>query len=190
MVMVEETYMPLTLFVPDLSDDQFQHLCDQYSDFRLEYTAEGEVTIMPPTDPKTGVRNASITRRLGNWADATTSIRGFVTDSSAGFVLPNHARRSPDSAWISSDRMDRQPACPEFVIELLSPSDRRKKVHEKMLEWIDNGAQLGWLIDPFQKTVSIYRPGRQVEIRQDISQIHGEGPVAGFVLDLEEIWNV
>src|SRR5450432_2431000 len=166
MVMVEETYMPLTLFAPDITDEQFEALCDQYADYRLEYSADGEVIIMPPTDPKTGIRNAAITKRLGIWADAVR--RGYITDSSAGFVLPNHARLSPDSAWISRDRLDRNPTCPEFVIELLSPSDRCKKIHEKMLEWIANGADLAWLIDPFQKTVAIYRPGREIEVRKEI----------------------
>ena len=189
MLMVEETYMPLTLFAPSLSDAEFQELCDQYSDYRLEYTSEGEITIMPPTDPATGIRNAAITKRLGIWTD--TIARGAVTDSSAGFVLPNHARLSPDAAWISRDRLRQKPTCPEFVIELLSPTDRRKKVHEKMLEWISNGAELGWLIDPFQRVVSIYRPGQtEPEVRKGISRIEGEGPVAGFELDLEEIWNV
>ena len=86
--------------------------------------------------------------------------------------------------------MRRKPICPEFVIELLSPSDRGKKVHEKMLEWIANGAELGWMIDPFRKTVSIYRSGHEPEVREGITEIAGEGPVAGFVLDLREIWDV
>lgn len=188
MVMVDEAHMPLTLFVPDLTDEQFEEFCAQYRDYRLEYTAEGEVIIMPPTDPKTGIRNAVITKRLGNWADAVR--RGYITDSSAGFVLPNRARLSPDAAWISKDRLDRRPTCPEFVIELLSPSDRRKLAHEKMLEWINNGAELGWLIDPFQRTVAIYRPGQQIEVREGILEIEGEGPVAGFVLNLREIWAI
>ncbi len=188
MVMVEEAYMPLTLFVPDMTDEQFAELCDQYSDFRLEYTADGEVIIMPPTDPETGVRNAALTKRLGNWADAVG--RGVITDSSAAFVLKNHARLSPDAAWISRERFHQRPTCPEFIIELLSPFDRRKKAHEKMLEWIANGVELGWLIDPFQKSVSIYRPGCEVEVRKGILEIAGEGPIAGFVLNLREIWDV
>ena len=188
MVMVEEAYMPLTLFVPDMTDEQFTELCDQYSDFRLEYTADGEVIIMPPTDPETGARNATLTFLLRGWVASTK--RGIVTDSSGGFVLPNHSRLSPDAAWISRERFHQRPTCPEFIIELLSPFDRRKKAHEKTLEWIANGVELGWLIDPFQKSVSIYRPGCDVEVRQGILEIAGEGPIAGFVLDLREIWNV
>ena len=187
MVMVEEAYMPLTLFAPDLSDEGFQELCEQYSDFRLEYTADGEVVIMPPTDPETGVRNAAIIKRLGIWADGIG--RGLVTDSSAGFLLLNRARRSPDAAWITRGRFGLR-SVPEFIIELLSPSDSRKKTHDKMLEWIANGVELGWLIDPFQQTVTIYRPNGDVEVRKGLSEIAGEGPIAGFLLDLREIWKV
>ena len=104
MVMVEETYLPLTLFVPNMTDAEFEELCGKYSDFRIEYTADGEVIIMPPTDPKTGIRNSAITKRLGNWAD--TAGRGYVTDSSAGFKLPSYARLSPDAAWISAERLN------------------------------------------------------------------------------------
>ena len=185
MLMVDESYLPVTLFVPDLTDEAFQDWCDQYPDYRLEYSAEGEIIIMPPIDRWTGAQNAAITKRLGNWADITG--QGIVTDSSAGFVLPNHARRSPDAAWISSERFEIAEICPEFVIELVSPFDRRKKVHEKMLEWIENGAELGWMIDPLHQSVSIYRPKQNVEVRQGIAEIAGEGPVAGFVLDLREI---
>ena len=187
MVMVEETYMPLTLFVPDITDEKFQELCEQYSDFRLEYTADGEVIIMPPTDPDTGARNAALTHYLRHWA--ISEYRGIVTDSSAGFILPNEARRSPDAAWTTRGRFGLR-SCPEFVVELLSPSNSRKKTHEKMLEWIANGIELGWLIDPFQKTVTIYRPYGDIDIRRGIIEIAGEGPIAGFVLDLREIWNV
>ena len=96
MVMVEETYLPLTLYAPGLTDARFQEFCEQYADYRLEYSAEGELTIMPPTDPRTGFRNAQITTQLLNWAMASGT--GIVTDSSAGFILPNGARLSPDAA--------------------------------------------------------------------------------------------
>jgi Uma2 family endonuclease len=105
-------------------------------------------------------------------------------------VPPNRARLSPGAAWISRELLRQRPTCPEFVIELVSPTERPKRVHQKMLEWIANGAQLGWMIDPIQQSVSIYRPGQDVEVRQGISEIEGEGPVAGFVLDLREIWTI
>ena len=125
MVMVEEAYMPLTLSAPHLMDEEFQELCDKYSDYRLEYSAAGELFIMPPTDPETGARNAAITHRLRSWA--LTATRGVVTDSSSGFMLPDRSRLWPDSAWISRARLLARPTCPEFVIELMSPTDRRKR---------------------------------------------------------------
>lgn len=188
MVMVEESYLPISLSAPHLTDDEFRELCDKYSNYRIEYTADGDLIIMPPTDPETGARNAALTKRLGNWAD--TVKRGIVTDSSGGFVLPNHARRAPDTAWMSRETFQKPMSCPEFVIELISPFDQRKKIHLKMIEWIENGALLGWMIDPSRRTVSIYRPGQEVEVRKDILSIEGEGPVAGFVLDLRELWNI
>lgn len=187
MVMVQEAYLPMTLFVPDISDAQFQEFCQQYADFRLEYTGEGELIIMPPTDPETGYRNALITASLFNWSKLTAA--GRVTDSSAGFVLPSGARLSPDSAWSSTKRFG-QRACPEFVIELLSPSDRPKVTRAKMREWIENGAELGWMINPATRTVTVFRPGQEPQDHVGLDSIAGEGPVAGFVLNLRDIWAI
>ena len=184
--MVEEAYLPLTLTAPGITDAQFQELCEQYADFRVEYTADGELLVMPPTDSETGSRNAEITFQLRAWFHAFK--KGRVTDSSSGFLLPNGARFAPDSAWISTERLRRKPTCPEFVIELLSPGDRRKKVHAKMLEWIDNGAELGWMIDPRTETVTIYRTGQEPEVLTKPTKVDGEGPVAGFTLELEPVW--
>jgi Uma2 family endonuclease len=186
MVLVEESYLPITLFAPGLTDEEFQKFCEQYEDYQLEYSAEGDLLIMPPTDAETGIRNSYIIMRLGLWAE--NHGHGHVTDSSAGFVLPNRARRSPDAAWISGARLQTPFACPEFVIELLSPTDRPKKVHEKMEEWLRNGVQLGWMIDPFSRSVSIYRLGQAAQHLSGIDSIAGEAPVAGFVLDLRRIW--
>ena len=152
----------------------------------MEYTAEGDLLVTPPTDAETVVRNARIIYQLMHWADATG--KGLITDSSTGFVLPSVARLSPDAALISRNRMMQRPMCPAFVVELLSPSDRRKTADEKMLEWIANGAELGWMIDPKKQSVTIYRPGQEPETRTGIKQLAGEGPVEGFVLDLECIW--
>ena len=185
-VTVDDVYMPLTLTVPGITDEQFEELCVKYEDYRVEYTAEGDLLVMPPTDEETGIRNSRINTQLNNWSDATG--KGLVTDSSTGFRLPNGARRSPDAAWISRERLGKKPNCPEFVIELLSPSDRRTTARDKMQEWIDNGAQLGWMIDPKKQSVAIYRPGQEPETRTGILQLEGEGPVDGFVLDLERIW--
>ena len=185
-VTVDDAYMPLTLTAPGITDEQFEEFCAKYEDYRVEYTAEGDLLVMPPTDPETGVRNARIIYQLMHWADATG--KGLITDSSTGFVLPSGARLSPDAALISRNRMMQRPMCPAFVVELLSPSDRRKTADAKMLEWIANGAELGWMIDPKKQSISIYRPGQEPETLTGILQLVGEGPVEGFVLELEQIW--
>lgn len=177
----------MTLSVPGMTEGQWRALCEQYDDYMLEYTAEGELIIMPPTDPETSQRNLKLGGQLDRWADQDG--RGIATESSGGFTLPNGARRAPDAAWISHERR-RQRGVPEFVIELRSPSDRLNKLKAKMLEWIENGVELGWLIDPPNRTVTIYRPGRDPEERIGASKIHGEGPVAGFTLDLRPIWAI
>lgn len=187
MVTVADAYLPVTLSVPNLSDKEFREFCEQYPDYRLEYTADGDLIIMPPTDPETGYRNAEITGQLRNWARAEG--RGIYTDSSSGYILPDGSRLSPDAAWISRERFRRTPTCPEFVIELLSPEDRRKKCHQKMLTWIANGALLGWMIDPRDRSVTVYRPNREPEVLAGVSEVAGAGPVEGFVLDLRLIWS-
>lgn len=184
--MVEESYLPLTITVPGITDAQFQELCEQYDAYRVEYTAEGELLVMPPTDEETGFRNTEITAQLRNWA---SSLRiGGVTDSSTGFVLKSGARLSPDAAWISRERRGQKPTCPEFVVELLSPSDRVNKTNAKMREWIKNGALLGWMINPRTRSVTIFRPDREPETRTALTELAGDGPVEGFVLDLRPVW--
>lgn len=186
MLTVEESHLPLTITVPGITDAQFQELCERYENYSVEYTAEGDLLVMPPTDPVTSWRNLRIAAQLMNW---TLSLgRGIATDPSGGFHLPNGARLSPGAAWISHTRLRENPNCPEFVIELLSPTDRRNKTHAKMQEWIANGALLGWMIDPKTQTVTIYRPGCEPETRTSLTELAGEGPVAGFVLDLTPVW--
>ena len=185
-VTVDEIYLPLTLSAPGITDEQFQELCAQYEDYRVEYTAEGDLLVMPPTDPETGIRNTEITAQLRNWAKAAG--KGKVTDSSTGFRLPNGARRSPDAAWLSLEWLRQKPTGPEFVVELLSPSDRPAVIHAKMLEWMANGAELGWMIDPRAQAVTIYGRRQEPETNTGLLEIAGEGPVAGFVLDLEGVW--
>jgi len=188
MLMVEESHLPLTITVPGITDEQFQELCEKYDNFRVEYTAEGDLIVMPPTDPETSSQNLLIAAQLIYWALKTN--RGLATESSGGFVLPNGARLSPDAAWISDERRRRKPTCPEFVIELLSPSDRPNKTRAKMREWIANGAELGWLINPRTRTVTIYRPGLEPEECVGVTEVAGEGPIEGFVLDLKLVWDL
>lgn len=159
-------------------------------------TAEGELIVTPATFSIPGLRNAEIIGQLGNWAK--TGRIGVVSDSSTGFVLPNGARRPPDAAWTAKSRVQQlDPAiregywhlCPDFVIELRSPSDRPRAVREKMEEWIANGAALGWLIDPAAKSVTIYRPATEPVTLTDLDSVAGEGPVEGFILSLPAVWD-
>ena len=187
---------PLTLTVPGLDEKGFLQWCERFPDCLLEYSAEGELSIMPPTEDDTSDRNAEIIRQLGNWAIGDG--RGKARGSSGGFRFPDGSRLSPDAAWVSIDRKksSRQPGVafpvmvPEFIIELKSSSDRVNKLAEKMEVFIANGVKLGWLLDPYKRTVTIYRPRRKPETLLNPKTVKGEGPVAGFVLDLEPIWNL
>lgn len=177
-----------------MTDDEFVAFCENYPDCLIECTADGEVLIMPPTKPRTGKRNGRLVMRLGIWAEQDK--RGEFADSSSGFRLPNGARRSPDASWTRNDRVAALPPelrdgfygiCPDFVIELRSDSDRITKLKNKMQEYMNNGAQLGWLIDPFEHQVWIYRPNQTPECLDHPASVTGEGPVAGFTLDLAGI---
>lgn len=178
----------------DLTDDQFFQLCQKNRDLRFERTAKGELLIMSPTGGETGNRNFDIAVQLGIWNRQTNLGKGF--DSSTGFKLPNGADRAPDLAWIPRERWDaltreqRQkflPLCPDFAVELRSPSESLTDLREKMQEYIENGTRLGWLIDPKNKRVEIYRAGRDVEIIQNPETLSGEDVLPGFVLELKEI---
>lgn len=177
-----------------LSDEQFYHLCAKNPELKLERTAAGELVIMSPTGGETGKRNSSLNFELALWNRQTKL--GVVFDSSTGFKLPNGASRSPDAAWIPQSRWDaltpaqRQrflPLCPDFVIELLSPSDTWEDIQAKMTEYQANGTRLGWLIDPEIKRVAIYRSDT-VELKQNPIVLSGEDVLIGFSLTLGDIW--
>ena len=179
-----------------LTDEQFELLCRENPELRLELTAQKELVIMPPTGFETGRRNSRLVRRLDAWAESDGT--GVVCDSSTLFTLPSGAKRSPDASWIRKERLaplsEEQragfaPLCPDFVVELRSPTDRLSNLHEKMQEYLDNGAQLGWLIDPFEKRVSIYRPSQPVETLENPASVNGEPVLPGFVLRVRELWS-
>ena len=178
----------------DLNADTFFHVAQLNKDLRMELSAEGDLIVMPPAGGNTSIRNAKLTRKLGQWAEDEG--QGEVLDSSGGFRLPNGAVRSPDVSWVSKERlaeltgeqMDKfLPLCPEFVLELRSPTDRLSVVKEKMQEYIENGAELGWLIDPRERRVYIYTADG-VEEQEQPQEVRGMGVLEGFVLELEEIW--
>ena len=175
-----------------LTDDQFFRLCSDNRDLRIEMTAQKELIIMSPTNPKTGWRNAKITMRLGIWAEQDGT--GVVFDSSAIFTLPNGAKRSPDASWIPKSRWNLvddedefHEICPDFVIELRSISDRLRDVEEKMEEYIANGSKLGWFLDPFKNRAVIYRPGQRPERIEDPGILSGDPVLPGFQFDFREI---
>jgi Uma2 family endonuclease len=192
-----EFSLPLKLNVQGirLTEDQFVRLCQENPDLQFELTAQQELVIMPPTGFETGRRNSRLTRHLDLWAE--TDGTGIACDSSTLFTLPNGAKRSPDVSWVRRARLalltkeQREgflPLCPDFVVELRSPTDRLTDLHEKMQEYIDNGLLLGWLLDPFDRRVYVYRPGQPVEVLHDPIELKGDPILPGFVLRVQELW--
>ena len=182
---------------PDLTltDQAFEQLCHSNPDLRLERTAQGELIAMAPSGSETGYYNSDISGQLWQWNRKLQ--QGITFDSSSGFTLPNTAIRSPDAAWIEKSRWQAIPAeqrrkfapiCPDFVIELKSPSDDLSVLQGKLEEYRDNGVRLGWLIDPENYQVFCYRPQRAVEIFDNTRNLSGEDVLVGFVLDLQVIW--
>ena len=181
--------------IVDLTDEQFSKLCQANPDIKLERTAKGELILMPPTGWGTGNRNGRLTQRLFNWADMDGT--GVAFDSSTGFKLPNRADRSPDAAWIRQERINALnpdpdkflPLAPDFVVELMSATDRLETTQAKMQEYRDNGVRLGWLIDPKTQSVEIYRQGQEVEVLRMPSTLSGEDVLPGFILNLQDIFS-
>ena len=193
---IDDAFLPATLTAHPMTDDEFALFCGEHPDLSFEMTAEGEIIVMPPTYSLAGIRNQELGAQLRNWA--RTDGRGLASDSSTGFLLPNGARRSPDAAWTLKSRIEQlDPAsrerywhlCPDFVIELKSASDRLPALRNKMQEYLANGAQLGWLIDPETRSIAIFRADREMKTLIGVESIAGEGPVAGFVLELGAIWH-
>ena len=181
--------------VIELTEDQFFEFCQINQELRIERTAEGDLLIMPPEGGETGNRSILLGTFLTQWAwqDGT----GVTFGSSTGFILPNGAMRAPDAAWVRRSRLtaltaDQKqkflPLCPDVVVEIRSPSDRLNNLQEKMQEYLDTGAQLGWLIDPPSRTVYVYRPNRPVEPLEHPATIAGDPVLPGFSLDLQTIW--
>lgn len=193
----------LTLNVPPavgLTDEQFYQLCIANEPWQLELTQAGELVIMSPTGGESGIRNSNLTTDLNLWNRQAKL--GKVFDSSTEFKLPSGAYRCPDVSWVKLERWQAltkeeqkrfPPICPDFVIELRSESDVLEKLRLKMQEYRDNGARLGWLIDPQTPLVEIYRPQQDVEVLNfsvdSPPQLFGEEVLPGFILDLTIILN-
>ena len=178
-----------------LTDEQFFQLCQENENIRLERTAKGELIIMSPAGGETSNSNAGLTAQVWIWNEQ--SKLGKVFDSSGGFKLPNGANRAPDAAWVKLETWNAltpeqkkkfPPICPDFVVELMSPSDSLRETQDKMKEYRDNGARLGWLINRKSRQVEIYRQGAEVEVLDSPATLSGEDVLPGFVLNLESIW--
>ncbi|MCW5909453.1 MAG: Uma2 family endonuclease [Cyclobacteriaceae bacterium] len=184
-------------FTSQLTDEQFFWFCQQNKDLRIERNHKLETVIMSPVTSLSGAHSLEVARQLANWAIAAGT--GLSFDSSAGFTLPDKSVFSPDASWISNEKWnalseddkDRfAPVCPEFVIEVRSKSDSLDDLQKKMELWLKNGAHLAWLIDPREKMSYLYRPNKPVETVKGLDKkLVGEGPVAGFVLDLSLLRN-
>lgn len=179
-----------------VTEEQFELLCRENPELRLELTAQKELVIMPPTESESGWRSGEVFFALTAWAKQDRT--GLSFDSSTGFPLPNGAIRSPDASWVKRERWDAltkdqrvkfAPLCPDFVVEVRSPTDNLFDLQEKMQEYLDNGAHLGWFIDPFEKRVYVYRSGHPVETLDDPVSLRGEPVLPGFVLSVHELWS-
>jgi Uma2 family endonuclease len=179
----------------NITDEEFFKFCHLNRDLRIERTSDGEILIMPPTSSDAGRTNFSLIGLFFAWVDADGTGVGF--DSSTGFTLPNGAVRSPDAAWVKRARWDAltkeqrkefSPLCPDFVVELRSPTDSLRTLRAKMREYIDNGARLGWLIDPIDKKVYVYSPAAEVTCLENPKTILGDPVLPGFVLELGRLW--
>ena len=182
-----------------VTPEQFEQLAYAEQLARMELTQDGELIVMSPTGGTAGRKNFNLYLDLGNWNRQQKLGEAF--DSSTVFVLPNGARRSPDVSWINLNRWNQltdaqqdgfPPLAPDFVVELVSPSDVKNQRYEdlqaKMQEYLDNGVRLGWLIEPSAKTVEIYRQAKQVEVLNNPQTLSGENILPGFILDLSEIF--
>lgn len=178
-----------------ISGEDFWRICQENPDLRLERSATGELLIMSPSGLETGGLELDVAAELRQWS--LQDGRGKAFGANAGVTLADGSVRAADACWISWDRLNQltpqqrsrfAPITPEFVIEVRSPSDTLTNLREKMAEWIANGVELAWLMDPTSKSVGIYRPNQHPEVQEAPSAVYGEGPVAGFVLELARIW--
>jgi Uma2 family endonuclease len=178
-----------------LSDDEFLAFCRDNEPYQFEQDAKGEIIVMTPTGGEGGNLEGYIFRELDLWVERTGL--GFAFNANVCFRLPDKSLRMPDAAWVTLDRWNAltksekrkfPPFCPDFVVELRSDSDRAKALEEKMQIWMSNGAQLAWLIDPVRKLAIVYRGGQQPKTLLKPEVLEGEGPIAGFRLEMERFW--
>ena len=181
--------------IAKITDDQFYELCRENPDVKFERNAQGAIIVMTPTGGETGSYNSEINADFVIWNRQNKL--GICFDSSTCFKLPSGANRSPDVSWIKQERWDaltpeeRQkfpPISPDFVLELMSPTDSLKDTQDKMQEYMNNQVKLGWLINRKTRRVEIYRQGQEIEVLESPTQLSGEDILPGFVLNLQTVW--
>jgi Uma2 family endonuclease len=192
----DDDYIPPELIgVTRMTLDQFEQVCHKYRKLRLELTSTGELIVMPPTSPLTGMRNAHLTHQLMAWTEKDAT--GVCFGNTAGFIWPNSAIRSPDASWMRCEKWDSlseqqkqrfSTICPDFVVELRSRTDRLPVLFDKMSEYIANGVSLGWLIDPSTRRVYVYRPNEEVVVLENPESVSGEPLLPGFELRTTNLW--
>jgi Uma2 family endonuclease len=197
---LDDAYIPpelIALTHRTVTPEQFEQLCAEYPDWRLELTSTGELIVMPPTGLQTSRLNADLIYQLVAWCRQDHT--GVCLDSNGGFTLPNGAIRSADAAWLKREKWDSLTEhqkktfariCPDFIVELRSPANNLTQLYLKMFEYLENGMSLGWLIDPFKRQVYVYRPGEEVVILDNPETVSADPLLPGFTLDLTEIWSV
>jgi Uma2 family endonuclease len=178
-----------------MTEDEYFNFCMANRDLNLEQLETRDILVLPASGGETGNRNIEISMQLQIWAKKDGTGKAF--DSSTEFRLPRGSARSPDASWVSlarwnalsaDERKKFPPLCPEFVLELRSETDRLSDLQDKLVEYMNNGALLGWIVDPFNKTVHFYHPNQEPEILQNPAKVSGEPVLPGFVLDLREIF--
>ena len=178
-----------------MSDEDLMRFCAANDFLRVERDANGEILVMTPAGNRTGRMNALIIAVLTTWAESDG--RGYAFDSNTGFSLPDGSMRSPDAAWVKKTRWDALNAqdqdrfshiCPEFIVELRSPSDNLGELQNKMEQWVSNGVEIGWLVDPIERTVYVYRPGDSPDVHHEPTSVQGSGIMSGFELVMDRVW--
>ena len=179
------------------SDDEFFEFCVANEGLKFERNSKRETIVMPPTSYESGMQESTFGFHIQLWNHVHQ--KGLVFSSQTGFTLPNDAVRSPDCAWISMVKHNQIPleerkkfahVVPDFVAEIKSYSDSWKGLQEKMVEYIENGVQLGWLINPFDKKVMIYTPENVNPIEQDFGIITGGDVLEGLEIDLRTVFQL
>jgi Uma2 family endonuclease len=177
-----------------VTDEELLRLSERNPGYQLERTADGRL-IVSPTGGESGRRSAEVLRQLGNWNGQTRL--GVVFDSSTGFHLPDGSLLSPDASWVARERWERlspeeregfAPLCPDAVFEVRSPSQTPQELREKMWAYLRNGARIGVLIDPYTRTVEVYRPGREPERYENPDRVALDPELPGFELELGPVF--